>query len=129
MSEIKEQLTMNAANLFREETFTDQKVGSLRRLTPVDADGNTRPETKPLFIGQTQVMSSVGPVPISFELDVSNLEEAAEQFAEAAEQEIERTMQELQEMRRQQQSSIMVPGQGGAPGAGGMPPAGGIQMP
>lgn len=128
MSDIKEQLTMNADNLFREETFTDQKVGTLRRLTPVDAHGNVLADAKALFFGQTQVMSSVGPMPINFELAVNDLHEAAEQFAQAAEKEIERTMQELQEMRRQQQSSIMVPGQGGSPGMGGAT-GGGIQMP
>ncbi len=126
MNDTTEQLSMSGAELFREETFTDQKIGSIRRLTPVDADGNQDASRQVQFFGQTQVLTPAGPLPISFELEASNLNEAADGFAEAAEQALEKTMQELQELRRQQQSSIVVPGQGG-PG-GGMP-GGGLQMP
>ena len=31
---------MNSDNLYKEETFTDQSVGSIRQLTPVKADGS-----------------------------------------------------------------------------------------
>ena len=123
MSDMKDQLKMDAADLFREETFTDQKTGAIRRLTPVDENGDARTDVKTLYFGQTQIVGPAGPMPINFELDVENLQQAAEQFADNAEQEIERTIKELQELQRQQQSSIMVPGQGGPAAPSG------IQMP
>ena len=33
------QATMDSAQIYREETFTDRKVGTIRRLTPVTAAG------------------------------------------------------------------------------------------
>ncbi len=125
MNDTTEQLNMSGAELYREETFTDQKIGSIRRLTPVDADGNQDTSRQTQFFGQTQVLTPAGPLPISFELEATSLSEAADGFAAAAEQALEKTMQELQEMRRQQQSSIVVPGQGGPTGM----PGGGLQMP
>jgi len=112
---------MSHEDLYREETFTDQKVGTIRRLTPVDLDGNDDPSRPTQFSGQTQVLTQAGPLPINFELDAGNLSEAVAGFAAAAELGLEKTMQELQEMRRQQQSSIVVPGQGS--------PGNGLQMP
>ncbi len=37
------EIRMDAANLFLEEVFTDNTVGTLRRLTPVTPDRRTRP--------------------------------------------------------------------------------------
>jgi len=125
MNDTTEQLSMSSKDLYREENFTDQKIGSIRRLTPVDADGNDDSSRDVQFFGQTQVLTPAGPLPINFEMDVTTLSEATEAFAEGAEQALEKTMQEMQEMRRQQQSSIVVPGQGGPGGA----PGGGLQMP
>ena len=34
------QATMDSTQLYLEETFTDRKVGTIRRLTPVAADGS-----------------------------------------------------------------------------------------
>ncbi len=131
MNDSTEQLSLNAEDLYREESFTDQKVGTIRRLTPVDTDGNDDSSRSAQFFGHTQVLTPAGALPINFELEqATNLGEAAAAFAEAAEKALEKTMQELQELRRQQSSSIMVPGQGGG---GGMPGGGmggsGIQMP
>jgi len=74
-------------------------------------------------------MSTVGALPISFEIDAATLEEAAQKFGPAAKEAIERTMRELQELRRRAASSIVVP-QGGMPELGGGGRGGGkIQMP
>jgi len=109
------QATMDATNLYREETFTDRRVGTIRRLTPVTTDGNPD-ETRPvIFVGQAQVMTPMGAVPLSFELDSPNLEGAIAKFGAAAEQAVQQTMRELQEMRREQSSSLVIPdGAGGA---------------
>jgi hypothetical protein len=118
---------MNPADLWLEEIFTDRRVGTIRRMTPVDGTGAPDPKREVLYIGETQVMSQMGALPINFVLEAKSLEEAAKMFGPAAKAGIERTVRELQELRRQQASSIVVP-QGGLPpmGSGG---GGKIQMP
>jgi hypothetical protein len=103
------QATMDAAQIYREETFTDRKVGTIRCLTPVTADGSTDTARPVLFVGQAQVMTPMGAVPISFELDAATLNVAIEKFGAAAEQAVHQTMRELQEMRREQASSLVIP--------------------
>ena len=115
-----ENISMDATSLYREEVFTDQRVGTIRRLTPVTADGETDPSRAVLFHGQAQIMTPGGALPINFDLQSNNLEGAVEQFSTAANSALEETMRELQEMRRAQASSIVVPGAAPkGPGSGG----------
>jgi hypothetical protein len=107
------QATMDSTQLYREETFTDRKVGTIRRLTPVAADGSADSARAVLFVGQAQVMTPMGAVPISFELDAETLNVAIEKFGAAAESAVHQTMRELQEMRREQASSLVIPGAAG----------------
>jgi hypothetical protein len=84
-----------------------------------------------IYVGETQVMTQVGTLPIAFEIPAATLEDAAKKFGDLAKEAIDRTMKELQELRRQAASSIVVP-QGGMPPVGGMGGAGGggkIQLP
>jgi hypothetical protein len=103
------QATMDSTQIYREETFTDRKVGTIRRLTPVVADGSADPARAVLFVGQAQVMTPMGAVPISFELEASTLDAAIAKFGDAAEQAVQQTVRELQEMRREQASSLVIP--------------------
>jgi hypothetical protein len=116
--------SMDPAALYLEEVFTDRRVGTIRRLTPVKPDATTDVGRPVLYLGETQVMTQVGTLPIAFEIPASTLEDAAKQFGNLAKEAIERTMKELQELRRQAASSIVVP-QGGMPG-GGMGGMGGL---
>ena len=135
MPEIK----MNVDDLYLEEVFTDNKVGTIRRMTPVDGEGQRDPSREVVYIGQAQMLTPAGALPLTFELKASSLKEAAEQFGAAAKEAMERTLEELRELRRQAASSIVVPGQegglggvgglGGAGGLGGMPGSGKIQIP
>lgn len=108
------QATMDPTHIYLEEAFTDRKVGTIRRLTPVAADGTTDSARPILFIGQAQVMTPMGAIPISFELDAVTLNVAIEKFGAAAEQAVQQTMRELQEMRREQASSLVIPDAAGA---------------
>ena len=81
-----------------------------------------------LYVGETQVLTPAGALPIGFEIGAGSLEEAADKFGQLAKDAIERTVKELQELRRQAASSIVIP-QGGLPPAGGMGGGGKIQMP
>jgi hypothetical protein len=125
-----EQLTMSADALFREEVFTDLETGSIRRLTPVTANGDPDPSRPVQYVGQTQVMTPAGPLPLSFELEGDSLDQAVEQFATAAGKAVEEAVEEIRRLQREQQSSIMVPGQDGSRGGtpGGGLPGGGLKL-
>jgi hypothetical protein len=131
--ETRNEIQMDTANLFREEVFTDNTVGTLRRMVPVTADGEIDTSRATQYVGSTQVMTNAGPLPLSFEIEASTLTEAAAAFGDAAKDAFEKTMEELREMQRQQASSIVVPQGGMGPGGGmpgGMGPGGGkIQLP
>lgn len=118
---------MDVNNLYREDSFTDRKVGTIRVLTPVDADGAEDASRQRLYIGQASLYTPAGTLPLNFELQAATLAEAVEQFPAAANQAVEETMQQLQEMRREAASSLVVPGSGGM--GGPMGGKGGIQIP
>jgi len=119
---------MSADALYREEIFTDQRVGTVRRMTPVKSDGSDDPSRAVIFIGQATVMTPMGSLPLSFELPARTLAEAAAQFGPAAQQAVEDAARELQELRRQASSSIVIP-EAGAASLKGMGGKGGLQLP
>jgi hypothetical protein len=125
---MRDQLSMDRDNLYQEETFTDHRVGTLQRLTPVTPEGEFDAQRKVRYFGQTQVMSPAGALPINFELEVDSLDAAIDGFAEAAETAVEETIEKIKKLQREAQSSIMVPGQDGGGQFGGMGPGGGIQL-
>ena len=122
---------MDATSLHREEVITDRKVGTLRVLTPIKTDGTTDAARPVVYMGEAQILTGAGPLPIGFEIEAKSLSEAVEKFGPSAKDAIERTVRDLQEMRRQAASSIVVPQGGmGALGPGSMPGGGGkIQIP
>ncbi|MCB1667211.1 MAG: hypothetical protein R3E73_00070 [Porticoccaceae bacterium] len=124
MNEQTQDTSMNPDELYREDVFTDQRIGSIRQLTPVTPTGEEDNSREVIYIGSTQVMSPMGAIPISFELDANSIGEAAEKFGPEAEAAVERTAREIEQLRREQASKIVVPGQGG--GMGGGAPGGGI---
>lgn len=121
MSETKtpEENGMNPNELYREENYTDQKMGSIRKLIPVTAEGSDDDSRPVQFVGSAQVMTPMGAVPLTFALDGTTVGEAAADFAGKAQLAVEQTAKEIEQMRRDQASQIVVPGQGG--GAAGMP--------
>lgn len=128
--EATQDMSMDVNALYREDTVTDRKIGVIRRMTPIKSDGSDDDARATLYIGQAEIMTNMGPVPINFELEAKNLAEAVAGFATAAQAAVERTIQQIQEMRRQQASQLVVP-QGNIPGiTGGAAPARGkIQLP
>jgi len=112
---------MDAAALYREEIVTDRRIGTIRVMTPITADGRVDDKRPTLFTGEAQMLTSVGPLPISFEIEAATLAEAVAKYGAAAKEGFERAVRELQDMRRQQASSIVLPppGAAGAFGAGG----------
>jgi hypothetical protein len=126
-------LTMDAASVYREEVFTDRKVGTIRCLTPVKADGAPDPDRASLYVGEAQILTPMGALPVSFEIEGKSLDDAIAKYAGAAKEAVERTVKEIQELRRQAASGIVIPqaGAGGLPGGGlgGLGGPGKIQLP
>ena len=120
-------ISMDPNGLYREEMFTDQKLGTIRQLSPVTSAGAADAARPVLFIGQAHIVTPGGALPISFQIDATTFGEAIEKFGPAAKVAIDETVQELQEMRRQAASQIVVPEPGAASqiiGPGGVPPGG-----
>jgi hypothetical protein len=122
---------MDSQDLYREDLYSDRRVGTIRVMTPVKPDGTPDPARPTSYVGQAQIMTPAGALPLSFEIEARTLAEACEGFAEGAKLAFEETMKELQEMRRQQASSIVIPDAGAASALAGQggPPRGKIQFP
>jgi hypothetical protein len=106
---VEPQLRMDGSQLYREEVFTDRRVGAIRRLTPTKSDGSPDPGRPVLFTGQTQLLTAGGMLPLSFEIEAETLEEALQKFPAAAKLALDDTVQELQELRRQAASQLVIP--------------------
>ena len=121
-------IQMHPEQLYQEEVFTDRSVGTIQRLTPVTRDGGPDQTRSVVYTGQSQILTPMGTLPISFEIEAKSLNEAAQKFGEGAKAAIEQTMQRLEELRREAASSIVLPSSGaGAPGA--IPGSGKIRIP
>ena len=123
------EIKMDSNSLYREETFTDHKMGTVRVMTPVTDDGATDISRPVLYLGQTQIMTPMGSLPIAFEIEAESLAEAVSKFGSGAKQAIEQTMEEIKELRRQSASQIVIPGAGSEFGGGGAPGGGKFQLP
>ena len=121
---------MDRSSLYREEVFTDRKVGTIRVLTPVQPSGLPDLGRPALYVGEAQLLTTAGALPLSFDIEARSLEDAIAKYADAAKQAFAQAVQELQELRRQASSSIIVPdrGMGGGFGPGGMPGGGRIKL-
>jgi hypothetical protein len=123
-------IKMDASSLYREEIYTDRRIGTIRAMVPVLPSGATDPGRQVSYMGEAQIMTQMGPLPVTFEIEAKSLAEAVESYAAAAKGAVERTVKELQEMRRQAASSLVLPGQGGGGfGPGGLGGGGKIQIP
>lgn len=113
---------MDATDLYREELVTDRRVGSIRVLNPIKRDGAPDAARRTVYIGEAQIYTNMGALPLSFEIDASSLSEAVSGYAAGAKDAVERAVRELEDMRRQAASSIVIP----RGGAGGLGPGGGM---
>ncbi len=108
--------TVDKNNLYREESITDVKVASIRRLIPINVDGTEDASRTPVFMAQTQLMSPEGPVPLQSSLKAGSIEEAIDEFPGAMQKALEEMVERLKEAREQQMrkqkesSNIIVPG-------------------
>ncbi len=111
---------INRSNLYREESFTDLKVGTIKCLIPVKADGSEDKTRKKIFVGNTNVMTPQGPIPIQGMIQAKELQQAIKKFPETMEAAMDRLIEEAKKYQEQQQaedsqiqkpdSRIIIPG-------------------
>ena len=101
-------LEMNPAGLYREEIFTDREAGTIRVLTPVKTDGLIDATRSVLHLGEAQILTAAGVLPLGFEIGANSLAQAVQRFEAAAEAAVERALRDLAELRRQAASSLVV---------------------
>ena len=106
LSEIK----LDETNLYKEEVFTDLRVGSLKQLTPVTKEGERDLARPMVYVGETQLMSQVGPLPVQTRIEAENLQAAMERFPAAIQTAVEAMIDEVKEHQRKEMSRIVVPG-------------------
>ena len=105
-----DEISVDTGNLYREEIFTDLKVATIRRLSPVGPDGSDDSSRPVIYVGQTTLLSQAGPVPVQCPIEAASLADAMEQFPDAVNLAVERMVEEAREMQRQEASRIVVPG-------------------
>jgi hypothetical protein len=112
---------VDRSNLYREETFTDLKVGTIKRLIPVRPDGSEDKNRRVVFVGQSSLMTPHGPVPIQNVIPAKELQQAIKKFPEAMQAAMDRLVEEAQKYQAAQQhdqeatiqkpdSRIIIPG-------------------
>ena len=102
------ELPMDPASLYREEVFTDRKAGIIRAMTPVKTDGSFDTSRKILYVGEAQVLTTAGVLPLAFEIAAVTLAEAAAKFGDQAKAAVQQALDDLRELRRQAASSLVV---------------------
>ncbi len=101
--------TVDRQNLYREETFTDLKVASIRRLTPVNTDGSVDKTRKTVFVGESNLMTPGGPLPVQTVIPAKQLQQAIKRFPEAMQAAVEKLAAEVKKLRQKENASIITP--------------------
>ena len=118
-----EMAQFDAGNLYREETYTDLRSGTITKLVPVKADG-TDDATRPAqFIARTQIMTEMGVLPIEAPTKSGTLAGAIAEFPQAVEAALEELARRIEQRQREASKRIVTPdqlgGMGGPRGGGG----------
>ena len=80
---------VDLTSLHREDVFTDLGAASIRRLTPIRVDGSDDPARETQYIGETSLITQLGPVPVQFPLDATSLEDAFKKFPDGVKTAVE----------------------------------------
>jgi hypothetical protein len=103
------EITLDPEGLYREDTYTDLKAGSIQVLTPVKADGSPDDTRTPLYMGEAHLMSPSGPLPVRCEIVAKDLREALARFPEAVNVAVDRMIEQARELQRQEAGRIITP--------------------
>jgi len=103
---------MDRSNLYREESFTDLKSGTIKRLTPVKSDGSEDKSRKTMFVGHTSILTPNGPLPIQNAIPAKDLQQAIKKFPEVMEQAMDQLIEEVKKYQERERSRIQKPASG-----------------
>ena len=103
------EFTIDRSNLYLEESFTDLKAGTVKRLRPVRPDGSQDKTRKTVFVGHTSILTPNGPLPIQNVIAAKELQQAIKKFPEAMQAAMEQLMEEVKKYQEQEQSQIQKP--------------------
>ena len=95
---------------FVRKTTAPHGIPTQASLTPIMVDGARDLGRPMMFIGQTQLMSQMGPLPVQAPIEAQNLADAIAAFPDAIKIAIEAMVEEAKELQRQEMSRIVVPG-------------------
>lgn len=98
---------LDRSNLYQEETFTDLRVGSVKRFTPVKPDGSPDKSRQTVFVGQANVHTPHGPLPVQGMIRAKELPQAFKRFPEAMEEAVRQLIEEAQKMSEEKQSPVI----------------------
>ncbi len=104
-----ENMEFDGSNLWKEENFTDLKVGTIRKMTPIKLDGTEDESRKPTFSATTNVMTPGGALPISGEIEAETLEEAVDKFSDAINVAVKKLQDDMVKYQQEQASKIVTP--------------------
>ena len=104
-----QEFIIDRSSLYSEESFTDLKIGTIKRLTPVKADGSEDKSRKSVFVGHTSIMTPNGPLPIQNVIEAKELSQAIKKFPEAMQAAMDRLIEEVKKYQEQEQSQIQKP--------------------
>ena len=104
-----EDIKFNGKNLFKEESFTDLEVGTIRKLTPIHPDGTEDNERKASFTATTNIMTPSGALPLNGEIEADSLQEAIAGFSEAVNKALQKLQDDMMKMQQEQANKIVTP--------------------
>ena len=103
-----EDIQFNGDNIYKEETFTDLGVGTIRKLTPIKADGSEDPDRKASFSATTNIMAPSGALPLNGEIEAETLE-AITGFSAAVNKALQKLQEDMMKMQQEQANKIVTP--------------------
>ena len=92
---------VDTGDLYREESFTDLKAGTIKRLVPVRPDGSKDNTRKTVFVGHTSILTPDGPLPIQNVIAAKELQQAIKKFPEAMHAAMDRLMEEVKRYQKE----------------------------
>jgi len=103
---------IDRSNLYSEESFSDLKTGTIKRLTPVKTDGSVDKTRKTIFVGHTSILTPNGALPIQDNIPANDLQQAVKKFPEVMQQAMDKLIEEVKRYQEQEQGQIQTPGSG-----------------
>lgn len=85
-------------------------VGSIHQMTPVKPNTEIDKQRKVMFIGNTQLITQQGPLPVRFPIEAKNLQQAIDKFPDSLEAFVKKMVEEAKELQRKEESRIIMPG-------------------